>query len=107
MTNVLVFMTTSTKREAQKIVQSLLEKRLIACANVYGPVESHYWWQSKIEKAKEILVLMKSKQNLVPKLAQAVKEIHSYEVPEILAVPIVQGYQPYLKWLNSTLDAGE
>ena len=101
-------MTTSTKREAQRIVQRLLEKRLIACANIYGPVESRYWWQNKIEKAKETLVMMKSKQNLFTKLTEGVKEIHSYEVPEILAVPIVEGYRLYLEWLNATLlNVGE
>jgi len=55
MTNILVFMTTATKREEQKIAQNLLGKRLIACANIYGPVESHFWWQNKIEKAGEFL----------------------------------------------------
>jgi len=103
LTNVIVFMTTGTRREAQEIVHSLLQKRIIACANIYGPAESRYWWQKKIEKAKEFLVLMKSKQDLFAELTKAVKEIHSYEVPEILAVPIVEGYQPYLKWLNATL----
>ncbi len=109
MTNVIVFVATSTKREAQRIVQNLLTKRLIACANILGPVESHYWWQNKIEKAREYLVFMRSKQSLFAKLTEAMKEIHSYEVPEILAVPIVEGYKPYLKWLDASLmmDAGE
>lgn len=102
-THVLVLMTTATKREAQKIAQNLLAKRLIACANIYGPVESRYRWQGKIEGAKEFLVLMKSNLQLFAKLARAVKELHSYEVPEILAIPIIEGFRPYLDWLDASL----
>jgi periplasmic divalent cation tolerance protein len=105
MTNIIVFMTTVTKPEAQRIVQSLLEKRLIACANIFGPVESHFWWQSKIERAEEFLVLMKSNRKLFPKLTKAVNEIHSYDVPEILAVSITEGFPLYLKWMNSVLTS--
>jgi len=108
MTNIVVLMTTAKKREAQKIAQNLLDRRLIACANIYGPVESHFRWQNKIEKAEEFLILMKSNQKLFAKLAKAVREMHSYEVPEILALPIVEGFQPYLEWLNASLaDSGD
>lgn len=103
MTSIVVFMTTATKREAQKIAQNLLDRRLIACANIYGPVESHFRWQNKIEKAKEFLVLMKSSQKLFAKLSKTVKEMHSYDVPEILALEIVEGFPPYLEWLNAAL----
>jgi len=103
MANILVLMTTANKPEAQKIAKKLLDRHLIACANIYGPVESHFWWQEKIEKDDEFLVLMKSHQKLFAKLVKAVKEMHSYEVPEILATPIVEGYQPYLEWLNTSL----
>lgn len=107
-THVLVLMTTATKREAQKIAQNLLAKRLIACANIYGPVESCYRWQGKIERAEEFLVLMKSNQQLFAKLASTVKELHSYEVPEILAIPIIEGFRPYLDWLDASLtNSGE
>jgi len=101
-------MTTTSKREAKKIAKKLLDKRLIACANIYGPVESHFWWQNKIEKTEEFLVLMKSHQKLFTTLSKTVKEIHSYDVPEILAIQIVEGYPPYLEWLNASLvDSGE
>ncbi len=102
-THVLVLMTTATKHEAQKIAQNLLAKRLIACANICGPVESHYRWQDKVERAEEFLVLMKSNEELFAKLARVVKELHSYEVPEILAIPIVEGFQLYLDWLDASL----
>ena len=108
MTNILVFMTTANKREAEKIVKELLDKHLIACANIIGPVESHFWWQNKTEKADEFLILMKSNQRLFNKLTKTVKELHSYDVPEILAIPIVEGYRPYLEWLKASLsDFGE
>jgi len=100
---IIVFMTTASKREAQRIVQTLLEKRLIACANILGPVESRFRWQDKINRAKEFLVLMKSDQKLFQELSKAVKERHSYDVPEIVAVPIEAGFKPYLEWLETTL----
>jgi periplasmic divalent cation tolerance protein len=108
MENIVVLVTTASKLEAQKIVQNLLERRLIACANIFGPIESHFWWQSKIERAEEFLILMKSNRKLFPKLTKAVNEMHSYDVPEILAVPIIEGLSLYLKWMNSILvDSGD
>lgn len=103
-TSILVLMTVATKREAEHIIRSLLNKRLIACANVLGPVESQFWWQKRIEKAKEFLVFMKSDEKLFERLAKKVKEMHSYETPEILALPIVRGWTPYMEWLNATLQ---
>jgi len=103
MAPIIVFVTVASKTEARRIMQHLLERRLIACANVYGPVESHFWWQGKIDKADEFLVLLKSDQKLFARLSKAMKEIHSYDMPEILAVPIVEGFQPYLEWLSATL----
>ncbi len=108
MTNILVFMTTANKLEAEKIVKKLLDRHLIACGNIIGPVESHYWWQNKIEKTEEFLVIMKSNQKLFADLSKTVKKLHSYKVPEILGVQIAQGYEPYLEWLNASLtDSGE
>lgn len=107
MANIIVLMTTATRHEAEKIVHSLLERRLIACANILGPIGSHYWWQGKIEQAKEFLVLMKSDDKLFDQLAKSVKKTHSYEIPEILALPIANGWPPYLKWLNATLQTSE
>lgn len=97
-------MTAASKREAQKIVRASLDKHLIACANIFGPVNSEFWWQGKIDKTKEFLVLMKSDEKLFERLSKAIKELHSYEVPEILALPVVKGWAPYLEWLNATLN---
>ena len=103
MANVVVLMTTETKREAQKIVQHLLRQRLIACANILGPVESRFWWREKIDNSIEFLVFMKSDGELFPQLSKTIKQLHSYEVPEILALPIAEGWTPYVEWLNSCL----
>ena len=101
---VIVMVTTASKQEAENIAQHLLEKRLIACANIIGPVSSLFHWSGKIEKAEEYLIFMKSRQDLFEKLAETVKALHSYEVPEILVLPIVEGSKAYLDWLGSCLS---
>ena len=100
-TYVIVLVTTSSKKEAEKIAQHLLNERLIACANIIGPVSSLFRWAGKMEKAEEYLIIMKSREDLFEKLADAVKALHSYEVPEILVLPIVGGSKAYLDWLGS------
>ena len=104
MTYNIVIMTTPNKQEAMKIVRTLLEERLIACANIMDSVSSFFWWQGKIEEEKEVLVIMKSHEALFNKLSQKVTELHSYDVPEILALPIVEGSQSYLKWMKICLE---
>ena len=100
---IIVLVTTSSKREAEKITKNLLDLKLIACGNIIGPVCSIFRWSGKIEKAEEYLTIMKTRKNLFEKLAEAVKAMHSYEVPEILAVPVVDGSKAYLDWLESCL----
>jgi periplasmic divalent cation tolerance protein len=102
-TYVIVMVTTSSKKEAEKIAQRLLNERLIACANIIGPVCSLFHWSGKMEKTEEYLILMKSRKDLFEKLAETVKALHSYEVPEILVLPIVAGSKAYLDWLDSCL----
>jgi periplasmic divalent cation tolerance protein len=100
---VIVLVTTASKQEAEKIAQRLLKQRLIACANIIGPVSSHFRWSGKLEKAEEYLILMKSRRDLFDKLVETVKALHSYEVPEILVLPVVGGSKDYLSWLSSCL----
>ena len=100
---IIVLVTIATKEEAEKIVQHLLNEKLIACGNIVGPVTSFFRWSGKIERAEEYLALMKSRKNLFAKLSEAVKALHSYEVPEILAVPVVEGSKAYLDWLGRCL----
>lgn len=103
-TYVIVMVTTSSKQEAEKIARRLLDERLIACANIIGPVSSLFHWSGKMETAEEYLIIMKSRKDLFEKLTETVKALHSYEVPEILVLPIVAGSKAYLKWLGSCLS---
>jgi periplasmic divalent cation tolerance protein len=107
MNKIVVFMTTTTKREAKKITHTLLAKHYIACANILGPLESEFWWKEKIDKAKEFLVIMKSDEKLFDKLSKTIKEMHSYEVPEIFALPLINALPQYFEWLNNTLSLVE
>jgi periplasmic divalent cation tolerance protein len=100
----IVIMTAPNKQEAVNIVRAMLEERLIACANILDPVHSLFWWKGKIEEEKEVLVLMKSQKNLFKKLSKRVTELHSYDVPEILALPIVEGSASYLDWMRACLE---
>jgi periplasmic divalent cation tolerance protein len=102
-TYVIVMVTTASKQEAESIAQRLLKERLIACANIIGPFSSLFYWSGKIEKAEEYLIFMKSRKDLFEKLAETVKALHSYEVPEIIVLPIVEGSKAYLDWLDSCL----
>jgi periplasmic divalent cation tolerance protein len=104
MTSIIVFVTVASKKEAEKIMRTLLDQHLIACANLLGPVESQFWWKGKIDEAKEWIIIIKSDEKLFKKLSETIKQVHSYEVPEILAVQIVKGWQPYLRWLNDSLE---
>lgn len=101
---VVVVMTAADKEEAVRIVRRLLREKLIACANIVGPVSSLYWWEGKIDEADEFLVFMKSKKELFKRLSERAKEIHSYHVPEIIALPVVEGTPSYLDWLGASLE---
>jgi periplasmic divalent cation tolerance protein len=101
---IIVLMTASSKKEAEDITHKLLEERLIACANIVDNVSSLFWWKQKIEQENETLVVMKSSEKMFKQLIQRIQELHSYEVPEILALPILAGSQPYLDWMKGNLE---
>jgi periplasmic divalent cation tolerance protein len=100
---IIVLITTPSKNEAEKIAKTLLEERLIACANIISPVQSLFWWQGKVNEAQEHIILMKTRKDLFSKLSERVKALHSYQVPEIIAIPIMEGSKDYLKWLDENL----
>ncbi len=102
-TPIIVLVTAPSREEAEKIVQRLLEEKLIACANIISPLHSLFWWQGKIDQAQEHLILMKTRRDLFEKLTEIVKSLHSYTVPEIIAIPIIEGSADYLAWLNENL----
>ena len=98
-----VVTTVEKKEDAEKIAKALVEKRLAGCAQVVGPIVSTYWWQDNIETAEEWLCIIKSKKDLYEELEKCIKAIHPYEVPEILAMPVVTGSKDYLEWLGNEL----
>jgi len=101
-----VVTTTEKKEDAQKIATDLVRKRLVACAQVIGPVSSTYWWREKIEEAEEWLCIMKSRKELYEQIEETLRRIHPYEEPEVLATPIVEGSRSYLAWLDEQVTAG-
>jgi periplasmic divalent cation tolerance protein len=102
-----VVTTTETKDQAQRIAQAVVEKRLAACAQIVGPISSTYWWKGKVESADEWMCLMKTRHDLFADLERAIREIHPYEIPEIVAVPIVPGSASYMNWLDNELKKDE
>jgi periplasmic divalent cation tolerance protein len=97
---ILVMITTGSEEEAAGIAEGLLEERLIACANLVGGIRSLYRWQGKVCDDREILMLCKTERRLFSRLSEKVKSIHSYEIPEIIALPLVEGWPPYLEWVE-------
>lgn len=100
---IMVYVTVANKPEAEKIANELLKEHLIACANIIGPVSSHFHWSGKLDSAEEYLMIMKSRADLFAELEKRVKALHSYEVPEVVAVSIVEGSKAYFDWMTSTL----
>ena len=98
---IVVYITTSSVSEAKKIGRRLVEDKLVACANIISPVNSIYRWQGKICDDKEALIMLKTKKKLFKQIEKKVKELHSYEVPEVIAVPLVEGSDNYLSWLKN------
>jgi len=98
-----IFVTASSKIEAKKISQALLENKCAACVNIIDNIESNFWWQGKIDHTEEVLLVIKSKKSKLAKIIKLVKSLHSYEVPEIIAMPIVAGEKKYLRWINDSL----
>ena len=93
-------MTTAGKKEdAQDIANSILRKRLAGCVQVIGPIASAYWWKGDLETSEEWLCLVKTRMELYSKLEDAIRAVHPYEEPEILAVPVSAGSKGYLDWL--------
>ena len=95
-----VLVTVSSMDEAEKITGILLENRKAACVNILPRLQSHYWWHDKIENAGELLLIVKTRISLVPEVIKMVKATHSYTVPEIIAVPIIEGNKDYLEWIG-------
>ena len=103
---VVVMITAGSADEAERVASALLEARLAACVNRLPGVTSLFWWQGQIDRAEEVLLLVKTRRSLMPAVIEAVRAVHSYEVFEAIALPIVAGSPDYLRWLEETTSAG-
>ena len=97
---VVLLITTSTNGEAEQISRLLLERRKAACVNIISGVDSLFLWNQKLDSAKESLLIVKSRASLIPEIIDLVKGVHSYDVPEIIALPIIGGNPDYLEWID-------
>ncbi|MFQ5903513.1 MAG: divalent-cation tolerance protein CutA, partial [Candidatus Binatia bacterium] len=93
--------------EGDRLAHALVEERLAACVNRVRPVQSIYRWQGQVEQNEEELLIIKTKGELFDRLKKRVQELHSYSVPEIIALPILEGSEGYLKWLAEQLSGSE
>jgi periplasmic divalent cation tolerance protein len=100
MNEIVVFITTPSKEEGEKIGSYLVENRFAACANILPSVSSIFAWEGKICHEQEALVILKTKRDLFERLSEEVKKRHRYSVPEIIALPLVEGSLDYLKWIR-------
>lgn len=100
-TDRIVVLITAGSEEAHKIAKLLVKKKKAACVNILPEVDSLFWWKGKMDSARESLLLVKTRASLFPEIVNLVREIHSYEVPEIIALPIIAGNEDYLRWLDT------
>ncbi len=98
-----VITTVATREVADKIAASLVDQRLAACVQVIGPITSTYRWQGAMETSQEWLCLAKSRRDLYRPLEEAIRQVHPYQVPEILAIPVIAGSAAYLAWLDASV----
>jgi periplasmic divalent cation tolerance protein len=103
---IVVFVTAGSAAEGDQLARALVDERLAACVNRIHSVKSVYRWQGKVEESDEELLIIKTKKQLFASLEKRVRELHSYAVPEVIAVPLVEGSNDYLQWLTEQLSNG-
>jgi periplasmic divalent cation tolerance protein len=101
---VVVYITVGSAEEGQRLARALVEERLAACVNRLRPVQSVYRWRGTVEQSEEELLIVKTKRDRFDSLQKKVRELHSYSVPEIIALPIVEGSESYLQWLEEQVS---
>ena len=107
MDGIVVLITVPTLEEAKHIANVVLGERLAACVNIVGPATSLFLWKGALEEASEYLLVMKTKRSHFPDLASVVKAAHSYDVPEIIVMPIVAGDKAYMSWIDTEVSRDE
>ncbi len=104
MPHVVVLVTVGSADEAERIGQAVVREKLAACANLVPSISTTYWWQGAVEHAAEALLILKTRGEHLDILTRRVRELHSYTVPEIIALPIVGGHADYLRWIDDSVQ---
>jgi len=102
-----VYVTTPDEKTAKTIANKILEKKLAACVNIIPNINSIYRWKGKIEEDQEALMIIKTRRELFETLTKTIKEMHPYEVPEVIGIPIIEGYKAYLEWIKDETGESE
>lgn len=100
---IVVLITCASTEEAERVTEALVSEKLVACGNIISGLQSIFFWQGKVNKEKESLIIAKSVRRLFPSIVQKVKNLHSYTVPEIIALPLTEGSDDYLRWIDSVV----
>jgi periplasmic divalent cation tolerance protein len=100
---IIIFITAGSEAEGEKIARGLVEKKVVACVNIIPKIRSIYWWDGKVCDDEEVLLIAKSRKHLFPAICTIVKELHSYQVPEVIALSLMDGSKDYLKWVGDTV----
>ena len=101
---IIIFVMCGSRKEAQLIANTLLREKIVACANIIPGIQSKFWWKGKINKANETMLILKTIKANFKKAEARIKRLHSYDIPEIVAVPIAAGSSDYLNWIRSAVS---
>ncbi len=99
---IVILITSDSIEETDHIARVLLEKKKVACVNIVRGIDSYFWWEGKVDSARENLLIAKTRTSLLPEVVALVRKIHSYDVPEVIALPIIGGNQDYLEWIDQS-----
>ncbi|MBI5416319.1 MAG: divalent-cation tolerance protein CutA [Candidatus Omnitrophica bacterium] len=100
--HIVILVTAKDQDQANKIAEKLVADKLVACVNVVPGIRSIFRWEGKLDRAEEVLLVLKSRRRHFPSIVKTVKALHSYDVPEIIALPIVEGDKDYLRWITES-----
>lgn len=101
---VVILVTAPDAESGRRVARDLLDRRLVACANLVPGIRSMFWWKEALEESEEVLVLLKARGSDVGAIAARVEEVHPYEVPEVLALPVTRGLEAYVNWVHDETD---
>ncbi|MCI0604791.1 divalent-cation tolerance protein CutA [bacterium] len=101
----MILSTAGNPEEASRIAEKLVSDHLVACVNIVPGIQSIYWWNNGVQKDQEVLMVMKTEKSRYRDVELAIKSLHSYEVPEIISLPLENGSEGYLKWIENTLKS--